>query len=322
MLKRAILLSGPGAALAVVLAVVLTASPDLPDPIATHWAASGEPDGSTPLWAFVGGTALVLLIAWGVLLVHGRRRAADGLRMTAAPAVWAVSAFLTGMLVATLTANEGAESWREADHVSIPTITTVAMIAALACLTAWALERGRPIAERPDGEAASPVAIAPGEQVVWTRALASRPAVLGCVAVGGGLVVSGLLAGGTRGWFMAAGGVLVALLASVLTEIVATVDARGLTIAYGPLGWPRQTVPLADVAQAEATRIDPWRLGGWGWRKVPGRPGATAVVLRGGEGLRVTRADGRELLVTIPDAATAAGLLEALAARERTPAPR
>jgi hypothetical protein len=100
-----------------------------------------------------------------------------------------------------------------------------------------------------------------------------------------------------------------------VSELTATVDARGLTLAHGPFARPRWTVPLAEVAAAEPTDIDPWRVGGWGVRKVPGRRGATAVVVRGGPGLRVIRTDGRELLVTVPDAEAAAGLLADLAGR-------
>jgi hypothetical protein len=100
-----------------------------------------------------------------------------------------------------------------------------------------------------------------------------------------------------------------------VSEVATTVDRRGLTIACGPLGWPRHTVPLADIASAERTDIDPWRVGGWGLRKVPTRPGATAIVVRAGDGIRVLRRDGRELLVTVPDAATGAALLNDLSSR-------
>ena len=54
-------------------------------------------------------------------------------------------------------------------------------------------------------------------------------------------------------------------------------------------------------------------FGGWGWRRVPG---ALGVVLRNGEALRVERKQGHALVVTVEDAATAAALVNALAARQ------
>lgn len=313
-MKRLILvLVGPLVALAALVLAAVTS--DLPDPIATHWNASGQPDGHTPAWAFFGATALLFVLAWAVLALEARRRGPAGPRVTAAPAVWATLAFLAAIAVLTADANAGAADWRAAGELTLSMLLLVVGVSAVAGFVAWALERGRPVAPERTVHTVAPVALAEGEQAVWTRALSSRPAAVGCGVVGGGIAVAGLLLGGGARWPMVAGGVVVAVVLSSLSEIVATVDARGLTIAYGPLGWPRQTVPLADVASAERTEIDPLSVGGWGYRKVPKRPGTTAVVLRGGEGLRVVRRDGRVLLVTIPDAATAAGLLVALSRR-------
>ena len=55
--------------------------------------------------------------------------------------------------------------------------------------------------------------------------------------------------------------------------------------------------------------------GGWGYPKVPRRRGATAIVMRGDDGLRVVARDGRELVVTVPEAGTAAALLADLVRR-------
>ncbi|MBB4663062.1 DUF1648 domain-containing protein [Conexibacter arvalis] len=318
MLRRAILLAGgPLAALLAFAAAALLAG-DLPDPIATHWGVGGEPDGRMPLWIFVAAVAVAELVAWGGLVWQARARGAAGLRLTVAPYAWATLAFLTALGLITLAANDGAADWRAADEVGLPSVALALAAGALAGLAAWALERGRPLGEpgRGDGVGSSSgddVALAPGERVVWSRALVSRPAVVGAVVLGGGLLVAAVVVGGPGGWGLALGGVVAAIAAGALTEIVVTVDRRGLAIAYGPFGWPRQTVPLAEIAGAEPTMIDPWRVGGWGYRKA--RPGMTAVVLRGGEGLRIVRVDGRELLVTIPDAAAGAALLNALRTR-------
>jgi hypothetical protein len=53
-------------------------------------------------------------------------------------------------------------------------------------------------------------------------------------------------------------------------------------------------------------------LGDYGGLGLRHRRGVTAVATRGGEALEVTRADGRRLVLTVDDAATAAGVLQAL----------
>ena len=340
MLKRAILLvGGPLAAVVVTVATAALLAGDLPDPIASHWNLGGEPDGRTPLWPFVAAIVVAQLLAWGALAWQERSRGRRGLRLTAAPFAWGAIAFLVALALVVLAANADAADWRAADEVGPLAVLIALAAAALGALAGWALERGRPLVEpgaggagaaagaRTGGAAAGArtggaagaggaaggapaVALAPGERAVWSRGLVSRPLAAVAIALGVALVVAGAVSGG--GWLLALGGVAAALAAGTLAEIVVTIDRRGVTIAYGPFGWPRQTVPLADVARAEPTRIDPWRVGGWGYRKVPTRPGVTAVVLRGGDGLRIVRADGRELLVTIPDAAAGAALLEAL----------
>jgi hypothetical protein len=266
----------------------------------------------------------VQLAAWAALLWQARVRGGSGLRLTVAPYAWAAIAFLTAIALVVLIANDGAADWRAADDAGLLSVLAVLAAGALGAVGGWALERGRPVAEiGADGAAgaagsagaAGAVALEQGQRVVWSRGLVSRPAIAGTVVLGAAFAIAGFVAGGAGGWALALGGVVVALAASALTEIVATVDARGLTIAFGPLGWPRQTVALEQIARAEPTTIDPLRVGGWGYRKVPRRPGVSAVVLRGGEGIRVVRADGGELLVTIPDAARGAALLEALRAR-------
>src|SRR5690606_36580405 len=81
----------------------------------------------------------------------------------------------------------------------------------------------------------------------------------------------------------------------------------GLTVR-GLLGIPVIRVPLADIADTAAiTLLQPLvDFGGWGYRWIigPGGKSRTGVVVRAGEALRVTRRDGRELIVTVDDAAT------------------
>jgi hypothetical protein len=91
------------------------------------------------------------------------------------------------------------------------------------------------------------------------------------------------------------------------------IDENGLT-ARPTLGWPLYRIPLADIASAASTTVVPLgEFGGFGLRWGLGK--RMGIVTRGGEGLEVQRRDGRALVVTVDDAATAAGLLTALSAR-------
>jgi hypothetical protein len=98
------------------------------------------------------------------------------------------------------------------------------------------------------------------------------------------------------------------------------VDDQGLTVRSA-LGVPAFRVPLGEVETAEPAQIQAFaEFGGIGVRSVPGR--RLGVVLRSGEALRVRRTDGREFVVTVDDAATAAALLTALVQRARAEASR
>ncbi|HWK26722.1 MAG TPA: hypothetical protein VNS09_09170 [Solirubrobacter sp.] len=305
-MKRRIVLFAPALALVLVVAVPLLAAGRLPDPLATHF--NDGPDGHTGAAAFTTGVAVFVAIAWAFLLRQGHVRPA-GLRLTLASWVWAAVAFAAGIEVMTVVANLDAATWRDA---SLPFWAVLAPLAAGAAagFGAHALERHLPAAVVHAPAARASVGLRPGELAVWSARVRGRLAMLAAAAVSVGLVLAGVLSGN---WWLAVLSLPIGLACASVSEIVATVDRRGLTIAYGPLGWPRQTVPLDAIDVVEPTEIDPWRVGGWGYRKVPGRA-ATAVVIRAGEGIRVRRHDGTELLVTLPDAATAAGLLNDLQA--------
>jgi hypothetical protein len=309
-LKRRIVLFAPAlAVLAAALGPLLLAD-RLPDPLATHWTLSGQPDGSGGLGLMTAITVAGVIVAWALLL--GQAVARDNaLRLTVAPFAWGAVAFQSGLFAVVLAANLDAASWRDVE-LSIWVVPAMLAFGAAAALVAHRLERERPVAVVPAPSAEGRVGLRPGEQAVWTVSVHGRWATIAAPVVGGALVVGAIVSGA---WWLVAVAVVVAAAITGVSQIAATVDRRGLTIAYGPLGWPRQRVPLADVASAEPTDIDPWRVGGWGVRKVPSRAGATAIVIRAGDGIRVRRRDGRELLVTVPDAATGAALLNELSAR-------
>jgi hypothetical protein len=231
--------------------------------------------------------------------------------------VWGLAGVALSIQAVTLAANLDAARWSEAGAVGLWVVPVTLAAGAVPAWVAGRLERRRPMAVAPAGDAAPrpSVALGPGERALWTAHMASPHAAAAAAVAAVALPAAGFLTGGPTGWGVLVLGVVLAVAIGAVSEVTATVDSRGLTVAHGPFGRPRWTVPLAEIVAAEPTHVDPWRVGGWGVRKVPGRWGTTAVVVRGGPGLRVVRADGRELLVTVPDARAGAGLLSDLAAR-------
>ena len=99
--------------------------------------------------------------------------------------------------------------------------------------------------------------------------------------------------------------------------IKVTVDVRGLQIRYGVLPRPVTSVPLDDIRRAERVDLAPFEWGGWGYRGSRKVFSRAAVVLRGGDAIKLQLTDGSEFAVTVDDAATGAALLSDLLARRQ-----
>ena len=97
--------------------------------------------------------------------------------------------------------------------------------------------------------------------------------------------------------------------------IKVTVDVRGLRIRYGLLPWPVTSVPLDHIRRAERIDLRPLEWGGWGYRGSRKVFARAAVVLRGGDAIKLQLTDGSEFAVTVDDAATGAALLADLLAQ-------
>ena len=99
--------------------------------------------------------------------------------------------------------------------------------------------------------------------------------------------------------------------------IKVTVDVRGLQIRYGVLPRPVTSGPLDDIRRAERIDLAPLQWGGWGYRGSRKAFGRAAVVLRGGDAIKLQLTDGGEFAVTVDDAATGAALLAGLLGQEQ-----
>jgi hypothetical protein len=108
-------------------------------------------------------------------------------------------------------------------------------------------------------------------------------------------------------WIVLLGGV--ALAAIIFSSVRVTVDTDGICIESGPFGYPSRCIPVGEVTDVSAVRIEPMAYGGWGYRM---RPGVRAYIVRGGPAVRIGRTSGPDLLVTVDDAATGAATIAAL----------
>ncbi|MGW8355260.1 hypothetical protein [Streptomyces wedmorensis] len=295
-------------ALAVHLLLFARWRDELPAELATHYSLGdgGEADGWTGRAGYVLiSTALIagLGAAWTALV---RRRALWG--------AWATAGFTGGLLVQLLRNNlvDEFEVQISEPVVDLAVAGTAAVAAALA---GWALTSLVPEEEpavrsgAPDGPR---LALGASEVAGWSRSTGSRTlTVLAVLALAATPVVLLVLS-----WPDALFGLLglvIGVPGLALARVRVTVDRHGLTVRSGVFPKPRVRIPLDEVAGADARDVHALaEFGGWGYRV---RAHRTGVVLRSGEALVVRRDGGREFAVTVPDAETAAALLNTLAER-------
>ncbi|MFF1507135.1 hypothetical protein [Streptomyces sp. NPDC058326] len=283
----------------------------LPDPLATHFTVGdgGRADGFTGHTAFAVITAVLFLglgTGWTLLV-----------RRTALWGAWATAGFLGALLVLLVRANLDAT---DPAQVVAP-LTDLAVGAAAAAvlgLAGWALASLLPADAPPahTGAADGPrLTLGASEVAGWSRATVSRPltvlAVLALAAVPAGLLLAPWPAA-----LLALLGLVIGVPGLALARVRVAVDRRGVTVGPSLVPRPRVRVPLDDVVGADVRELDTAAVitdfGGWGYRV---RAHRTGVVLHTGEALVVRRGSGREFVVTVPDARTAAALLNTLAER-------
>lgn len=284
----------------------------LPDPVAAHWGIDGRPDASAPLVVDVvllaGLTALVTLLPLLAVMSSGRRTARTMLALS-----HGMAAGFVLLRWRTIELNLDAAIWTEAGSFAILDVAVLLLAAAPAALFGWWLGGRHPDLPRPV-HAFLPQVLPPDGRLIWVGRQAWPVArVLGpvLIAAGGAVTASRLgvdasLLGGTL--------ILVGVLMWWFTSIAVAAGPAGLKVRFGPLGWPAIRVPLATIEGVELEEVEPLTYGGWGYRVVPG---VRAVVIRRGIALRVGRSGRPDLVVTVDDASTAAGVLAAHLAAHR-----
>lgn len=294
----------PLLAVATTVVVPLAVWGRLPDPMASHWALSGVPDDALPKISEVLLITLVTaIVGIGPLLALRVRFSRWSTRVLVALAVGGSGLFAT-LRVLTVRANLDAATWEAAAPLPWSTaLVTLVVGGVLGAVGVW-LAGDRPdppVTTSPPAD----VEVVPGEAVVWSGGASSRF---------GTVVPAALLALTAGSWWIAGPArnvvlivlPLVALVATLVGEVRVTVGPRGLTAGLGWLGWPRLRVPIDQITDVRVEDVEPTAYGGWGLRFVPG---ATAVVIRRGEAIRVERTGRRVLVVTVDDAARGAGVL-------------
>lgn len=301
------------AAIVTAATIYASLSTRLPDPLATHFSIDGRADGYSATHGFLTEflvALLVLGVGFGLL---------SRLRVPSAATPWliatgyALAAGLGFPLCLTLLGNADVA---DASAVRLPpwqlamTFVVVLLAGALGRLLGGVAPRP----PKPEPAAAPRLDLPAGTTAGWSRTVSSPPLVaLGALMLSAGLVLV-LVGGGLSGVPLLASGAVVL----AVTSVRVTVDRRGLTLAPTllPAGIRFRRIPLDQVAEAASRQIVPFaEFGGWGYRIRSDRSG---LVLRSGEGMVVLLTSGRQFMVTVDDAATAAALLNTYADRARS----
>ena len=300
------------AAVFAVLAIV--SLPRLPERVVVHWSATG-PDGDGSPLVFVGlivGIGVVVPALTGLFAVLPTRAPFVVQRKALALFSTIVTVALTATLLVALLAQEASDPLPGELGWGVPLVVALAVLAALVLL---------PRAQSHDPRAHAVPAVERGatERISWLgEARASGPlvAVFGIIAAA--LAVLGIAMtalGAPGGWVVLVVSVVVAIALASTVAFSVTVDDRGLRVRSA-LGVPRFRIPLEQITAVRVTSVLPiGDFGGWGVRFTRARWG---VLVRSGEALDVERAGRPGFVVTVPHAATAASVLQALLdARQR-----
>lgn len=278
---------------------------DLPDPMATHWGFGGEADGFSrpgPFVAIITAATAAAAVLGVVLLVADRHR--SSVRMMAGVIGW-VAWLLAAAGVSSMLVARGVGDAHDVRSGWGVMTATIAVAATGAVLAYWLV----PLAAERD-TAAVPAAtydLKPGERAVWIGTARSAPLLLTAVALA--VAAAGLLLYSV----MWAGVALLVALPMVWTHSISVrIDNDAVTAHFGPLGWPEVRTPISRIRTASVQDIDPLRWGGWGYRI--SRRG-TALVVRRGPGLVLTRTTGSDLAITVDAPEQGAELINALLAR-------
>jgi hypothetical protein len=302
----------PALGFAVLVYAVVLWRLDIPDPVATHFDLVGSPDDTLPRDIFLG---LLLAVAAGSALIGGTASLLVSARVRLsgfAAATTFASWLVAGIGLWTLLSQQGLNSWTQSRGPSVGVLFAMVVIPAAAAAAASALALQLPIP--PLTWASAPLLeAAEVDDVSWSQRVVAPWMVLP-VMFGLGLAVMGRFSGfGLLIWI----GLLVAFVGVQMRSLKVTADRKGLLLSWGPLGLPRQRLPLEHITQASAIDVRPRDWGGWGYRGNLRGFGAAGAILRAGPGLRLDLEEGHVFVVTVDDPEIGSGVLNKFIRRTR-----
>lgn len=286
----------PVLALCAALGWTLSARDALPDPVASHFDFTGRPDGFQSLTTLSLG-----MLGTGLLLLLLFQRLCTTRLMSGIGAGTVI--FVAALQVLILAPQRGLA---DAADTTLGAALPLALIVATAGGALVGVLADPPPAEA-DPVPADSVPLRPGTRAAWFGTARATGFPL-WIMLGGMLplvafAVSAFLDGA---WIPAFLLFLTVPVFVMFLGVDVRVDAHG-THWQLFTGIPRGTIPHAVVTRVGAVDIRPGDWGGWGWRlSLQGR----AILIRGGEGLRIQRGK-KNFYITVDDAARGAALIEA-----------
>jgi len=292
-----------------------------PSIVAVHWGFSGGPNGYGSAVGFVvllGAISLGLVAVLGGAAVIGAHQG----RMTVMLKVLAVSSGWLSILlgvsaIGALLPQRTAASIHDAQNPSLALAIGVVVATAVA-VVAWRILPKAVAMSRPDESTeAAVVELGASERVSWIRS-AAMPRRFAVLLMGALTVVTAgevvlVVSSDSALWWVSLVPVVVILL--VLSSLAWTVriEASGVRIR-SVLGLPVFSIPMGSIQSAAVVEVSALSdFGGWGVRF--GAGGRMGIIVRSGKAIEIHRENGLVTVVTVDDADTAAGLINAFVRR-------
>ena len=259
-------------------------------------------------------------VVWGVVWLYARRRVQGGQRWIAA-STWAGSVLIVGYALQLVLRNldlaappARPDLWWTSPLVVVPVLVVVAVV------SWWAMG---PDPQQPDA-AAGPRPGAPrlqlsgGERALFARTVFSRRGLASALLWAVLAAWQAVFGSGT--YIVVALFVLMAIITAAQSWARVLVDEHGVQVIQPLLRRVLVGAELRTVVEARAGTLDPRALprATYGAFHMPRQSGYRATA--GGEMLRLQLSNGREFIVTVPGAATAAGLVNTQLDRRRATA--
>lgn len=295
--------------LVVLIAIPLLWSDRLPDPVARQWGLDGAPNASSPLWVLLLITGGILALTWISLIFAHRQSSATS---SSVAVVYFIGALLVSLQVITVWANLDAASWQGAQHMNLIQVAVVIGVAVVWGAVGWFLYgTGTAILHPSPGTPQATAHLDARQTVVWVSRAQSRW--MPFLAIG--LLITGLLIGGAAPLLLGA----IAVIVFTFSAAQMRVSDQGVDIGLGWWGWPSKTYQLDELSAAEAIDVDPLSFGGWGLRVISGHAltRTWALTIRRGPAIRLVRKNGPDIVVTIDEPDTGAGLINDLLSESR-----